>query len=239
MASSGRSRNIVKTAEPSSHRKCSLHDWSDRLGHPSAESFAKMAIDCQGIPKFCAQDLRDLQCIACMRAKLHRAPIKPFTFKTSTPSEHVSMEFSGPVKPSSDRDTYMVSILDSFSTKSDGSLVKAKTDLTGLVRDYKRRMENQLRARAPNPNPLAVRVRRAPAPAGARPRLGARPRAAARSSPGRLRTTRHPTVPATGRRARQPLMYFPLPPHRSRGLLPACRSTSCANCKPRFAPPRR
>ena len=118
-----------------------VEEWHRKVGHPSAERYMKLSQTFDEVPRFDRALLQELQCVPCITAKQHKAPIRSSTRCTTAPLELVHLDISGKVEPSLSGAVYTAAFLDDFTAVSYVQLLTKKSELLGALETFKVRAE--------------------------------------------------------------------------------------------------
>jgi histone deacetylase 1/2 len=134
-SSSSPSKQVFVITKPSTSR------WHSRLGHPS-----HLVVD-QILNKFCLPHTKessvDTICDSCQRAKSHQLPYPVSTSVSTIPLQQVFSDVWGPAPTSVGRYKYYVSFIDDFSKYTWIYLIKKKSDVFDVFRNFMNLVERK------------------------------------------------------------------------------------------------
>ena len=85
--------------------------------------------------------LQELQCVPCITAKQHKAPVRSSKRSTIAPLELIHLDISGKVEPSLSGNVYVVAFLDDFTAVSYVETLTRKEELFRALETFKNRAE--------------------------------------------------------------------------------------------------
>jgi histone deacetylase 1/2 len=121
--------------------KPSTSRWHSRLGHPSF-SIVERVIKNNSFPCINNPNSGSV-CDSCLRAKSHHLPYPKSTSVSSKPLELIFSDVWGPAPVSVGRHTYYVSFIDDFSKYTWIYLIKNKSDVFQVFRDFQQLVERK------------------------------------------------------------------------------------------------
>jgi histone deacetylase 1/2 len=135
------SSSTIKNKQVFSATKPSASRWHSRLGHPSFR-IVQQVISKYELPYSNKSSIESV-CDSCQRAKSHQLPYMRSTSVSTSPLQLVFTNVWGPATSSVGRFTYYVSFIDDFSKFSWIYLLKKKSGVFQIFRNFQQLVERQ------------------------------------------------------------------------------------------------
>jgi histone deacetylase 1/2 len=128
-------KQVYGVNKPSSSR------WHSRLGHPAYPIVQRVLRD-NNLPCVSASSLESV-CDSCQKAKSHQLPYGRSNSVSSSPLEHIYSDVWGLAPVSVGRYSYYVSFIDDFSKYTWINLIKHKSDVYQVFKNFQNLVERK------------------------------------------------------------------------------------------------